>query len=72
MIISAVQQSDSVTHIYGASVVVQMVKNLPAMWKRRSPGEGNDHLLQYSCLEKSLNRGIWPATVAKSQTCLSE
>ena len=40
----------------------------------RSPGEGNDNPLQYSCLEKSMDRGVWWATVhgmAKSQTRLS-
>ena len=44
-----------------ASLVAQMVKNLPAMWEtwdlgsipwlRRSPGGGHDNPLQYSCLE---------------------
>ena len=38
----------------------------------RSPGEGNGNPLQYSCLENSLDRGIWWATVvhgvAKSWT----
>ena len=37
----------------------------------RSPGEGNGYPLQYSCLENSINRGAWQATVhvvAKSQT----
>ena len=29
----------------------------------RSSGEGNGNPLQYSCLENSLNRGIWRATV---------
>ena len=29
----------------------------------RSPGEGNDNLLQYSCLENSMDRGAWRATV---------
>ena len=29
----------------------------------RSPGEGNDYPLQYSCLENSMNRGIWQAKV---------
>ena len=29
----------------------------------RSPGEGNDNPLQYSCLEKSMDRGAWWATV---------
>ena len=28
-----------------------------------SPGEGNDNPLQYSCLEKSMDRGAWQATV---------
>ena len=51
-----------------------MVKNLPANagdirdvasipgW-RRSPGEGNDNPLQYSCLENPTDRGPWWATV---------
>ena len=37
----------------------------------RSPGEGNGNPLQYSCLESSMDRGAWRATVhgvAKSQT----
>ena len=29
----------------------------------RSPGEGNGNLLQYSCLENSVDRGAWQATV---------
>ena len=29
----------------------------------RSPREGNDNLLQYFCLENSMNRGAWSATV---------
>ena len=29
----------------------------------RSPGEGNSHPLQYSCLENSMDRGVWWATV---------
>ncbi|CAI9151997.1 unnamed protein product [Rangifer tarandus platyrhynchus] len=38
---------------------------------RRSPGGGNDKLLQYSCLKNPMDRGAWQATVqrvAKSQT----
>ena len=27
------------------------------------PGEGSDNLLQYSCLENSMDRGTWPAIV---------
>ena len=41
----------------------------------RSPGEGNDNTLQYSCLENPMDRGAWRATVhgvAKSQTQLSD
>ena len=29
----------------------------------RSPGEGNDYPLQYSCLENSMDREAWRATV---------
>ena len=29
----------------------------------RSPGEGNGNPLQYSCLENSMDRGAWQATV---------
>ena len=29
----------------------------------RSPGEGNSYPLQYSCLENSMDRGTWWATV---------
>ena len=29
----------------------------------RSPGEGNGYLLQHSCLENSMDRGAWRATV---------
>ena len=40
----------------------------------RSPGEGNSNPLQYSCLENSMVRGAWWATVfgvAKSRTGLN-
>jgi len=47
------------------------VKNLPASAEDmglnpesgRSPGEGNDNLLQYSCLGNLMNRGAWQASV---------
>ena len=29
----------------------------------RYPGEGNGYPLKYSCLENSMDRGIWQATV---------
>ena len=38
-------------------------------------GEGNGNPLQYSCLENSMDRGAWQATVhgvAKSRTRLSD
>ena len=37
----------------------------------RSPGKGKGNPFQYSCLENSIDRGVWLATVhgvAKSQT----
>ena len=37
----------------------------------RSPGEGNNYPVQYSCVENSMDRGAWQAAVhgvAKSQT----
>ena len=63
----------------------QLVKYLPANagdtrdvglipGSGRSPGGGNGNPLQYSCLENSVDRGAWWATVcvvAKSQTRLS-
>jgi len=57
--------------------LAQTVKKLPARVPDsipglgRSPGEGNDYPLQYSCMENSMNRGAWQATdhrVAKSWT----
>ena len=54
----------------GASRVVLTVKNPTANagdardagsvpGSERSPGEGDDKLLQYSCLENPVNRGAW-------------
>ena len=43
--------------------------SIPGLGK--SPGEGNGNPLQYSCLENSMDRGAWWATVcgvAKSRT----
>ena len=59
-----------------------MLKNLPASagdmdsipGLGRSPGEKNGNPVQYSCLENSMDRGVWPATVhgiTKSQIQLS-
>ena len=66
----------------GVSQVVLVVKNPPANagdvrdaglipGLGISPGEGNGHPLQYSCLENPMDRGAWGATVhgvTKSQT----
>ena len=64
------------------SMVAQMVKasacnvgdpsSIPE--SGRSPGEGNGNALQYSCLENSMDRGAWKASVhrvIKSWTWLS-
>ena len=40
-------------------------------WLERTPEEGNDNPLQYTCLENSIDGGAWWATVhgiTKSQT----
>ena len=50
---------------------VQFLGSIPGL--ERYPGEGNGYPLQYSCLENSMDRGAWWATVhgvAKSQTRL--
>ena len=66
-----------------ASLVAQLVKNLPAMWEtwvrslvwEDSLEKGmTDYPLQYSGLENSMDRGAWWATVhgvAKSRTQLN-
>ena len=63
--------------------MAQIVKNPPANagdlgsipGSGKSPEEGNGYSLQYSCLENSIDRGAWWATVQrveKSQTRLSD
>ena len=57
--------------MYRASLLVQMVKNLPAYagdlgsipGSGRFPGERNDNTLQHSCLENPIDRGAWWAMV---------
>ena len=63
-----------------ASLVAQMVKDLPVMWKtrfdlwvRKILWKGNGNPLQHSGLENLMDRGAWWATVhrvARSQTWL--
>ena len=63
--------------IFGAFQLALMVKNLPANAgdKRdvgsvpgsgRSPEGGHGNQYQYSCLENSVDRGVWQATVHSS------
>ena len=43
----------------------------PILGSRRSPGEKNGNPLEYSCLENSMDRGVWWTTVhgvTKSRT----
>ena len=62
-----------------ASLLAQLVKNLPAMWEtwvgsldwEDSPGEGKGYLLQYSGLENSMDC-IVHGVGAKSWTRLSD
>ena len=70
----------------GSSQVVLLVKNMPANpgdprdvgsipGLGRFPGGGDGNPFQYSCLENSMDRGAWWATVhgaAQSQTRLKQ
>ena len=67
----------------GTSLVAQTVKNSPANagdvgsnpGLGRSSGERNGNPLQYSCLEKSMDREAWQSTVhgvARSKRRLSD
>ena len=37
----------------------------------RSPGGGHGNLLQYSCLENPMERGVWLATIHRVEKCLT-
>ena len=51
-------------YLLGASLVAQMVKNLPAMQETWVQSLGQeDSLEKYSYLENSTDRGAWQATV---------
>ena len=54
-------------HLYWASLVVQMVENLPTMKETPVHSLGWENALEknilwYSCLEKSMDRTAWWAT----------
>ena len=59
------------THTYRGVPVGSVVMNLPAYARdissifrlRKSSGEGNGSLLQYSCLGNPMDRGAWQAIV---------
>ena len=57
----------SISGFPGGSVVKNLATNegdtssIPG--SGRSPGEGNGNPVQYSCLENSMDRGAWQATV---------
>ena len=73
--LSSILQIGYLSH--GTSLVAQMVKNLDAMKETQvqslsweDPPE-KEMAIQHSCLEKSMDRGAWQATVyrvTKSQT----
>ena len=59
------------TLLHRASLGAQMVKNLPAMQETRVQSLGREdplvgthgYPLQHSCLDNSMDRGAWQATV---------
>ena len=60
-----------------ASLLAQTVKDPPTIQKTLGPEDSPRHVnpLHYSCLENSMDRGAWQATVhgvTKSWTQLSE
>ena len=62
--------------IIWASLVSQLVKNLPAMWETwvQSLGREDGYPFQYSCLKNSIDTAAWEATVhgiTKGQTQLT-
>ena len=67
-------KTEAAYRVNGASQVVLEVKNLPANagdardaglipGLGRAPGGGHGNPLQYSCLENSMDRRTWQATV---------
>ena len=65
---------NNMLHHVRASLVDKMVKNLSASagderdtgslpWFGRTPGEENGKPIWYSCLENSMDRGVWQTRV---------
>ena len=77
MLVSGVQQTDSVIRIHVSILLMALaVKNPPANegdirdtgsipGSGRSPGGGHSNPLQYTCLENPMDRGSLRATVQK-------
>ena len=75
MLVSGVQQTDSVIRIHVSIFLMALaVKNPPANegdirdtgsipGSGKFPGGGHGNPLQYSCLENPMDRGTWQATV---------
>ena len=87
LIFSSVQSCCYFISNFRCSLVAQTVENLPAMQETWVPSQGsrpgsgcshreeNGYPLQYSCLENSMDKGAWWATVqgiTKSQTQLRD
>ena len=71
---SGTQVNNNSNMYIGASQVALVANNLPVNagdlrdsssipGSRRSPGGGHGNPLQYSCLEKPMDRGVWWTTV---------
>ena len=58
---SAVQVALVVENLSATAGDARDVDSIPELG--RSPGDGNDYLLQYCGLENSMDRGAWHATV---------
>ena len=54
------------THFSGGSVVKNLLANagdVRSLGWEDPPGAGNGNRLQHSCLENSMDKGVWQATV---------
>ena len=74
----------SIAILFAMTLLAHMVKNLPAVHRKRpgstpelvrSSGEGNSYSLQFSCLKNPMDRDAWwdvVCSVAKSWTWLKQ